>query len=90
MNKGELVAEMASKSGLSEKNAKKALEALIEIVTGELANGGRVQIFGFGTFCTETRSARVGRNPITGDKIDIPEKVVPKFKAGQNFKDSIN
>ena len=89
MNKGELIVEMASKSGLSEKNAKKALDAFIKIVTDELASGEKVQIVGFGTFETGVRSAREGRNPVTGEKINIPEKRVPKFKAGKNFKDSI-
>ena len=89
MNKTELIAEMAAKAGLSKKDTEKALVAFTETVVGELAKGEKVQIVGFGTFEARERAARKGINPLTKQPIDIPASVVPAFKAGRAFKDSV-
>ncbi len=90
MNKAELVAAMAKASGLSQKDAEKALKAFTETVSKELKKKGKVQLIGFGTFETAKRAARKGRNPQTGKDIKIPASVVPKFKAGKALKDAVN
>ncbi len=90
MNKAELVAAMARVSGLSQKDAEKALKAFTETVSKELKKKGKVQLIGFGTFETAKRAARKGRNPQTGKDIKIPASVVPKFKAGKALKDAVN
>lgn len=90
MNKAELVAAMAEAAGISKKAAEQALGAFTSAVTETVANGGKVQLVGFGTFERGTRSAREGRNPQTGEAIKIPATNVPKFKAGKAFKDAVN
>lgn len=90
MNKTELVAAMAEQSGLSKKDAEKALKAFIEITTDTLKKKGSIQLIGFGTFSTAERAAREGRNPATGATIKIKKSVAPKFKAGKALKDSVN
>ena len=90
MNKTELVAAMAEQSGLSKRDAEKALKAFIEITTDTLKKKGSVQLIGFGTFTTAERAAREGRNPSTGAKIKIAKSVAPKFKAGKALKDTVN
>ncbi len=82
MNKAELIDAMAEDAGISKAAAKKALDSFTDHVTGTLAKGGRVSLVGFGSFSTSERSAREGRNPQTGKKIQIPAKTVAKFKAG--------
>lgn len=76
---------MAKKAELSQKDASKALDAFIETVKEELAKGEQVNIIGFGTFKTRIRSARVGHNPATGAKLQIPEKKVKAFKFSHSF-----
>jgi DNA-binding protein HU-beta len=85
MNKADLIDGMASEAGISKAAAKKALDAFTDKVTDTLANGGRVSLVGFGTFSTSERSAREGRNPQTGQTIQIPAKTVAKFKAGSEL-----
>ncbi len=89
MNKNELVAEIAGKSGLSKKDAEKALAAFVETVTESVNKGDKVQLVGFGSFELKCREARMGRNPKTKEAIQIPASRVPVFKAGKAFKDSV-
>ena len=88
-NKADLIDGVASKSGLTKKDATAAVEALFEVVTETLASGERVQIIGFGSFEVRDRAARKGRNPQTGEEIEIPATKVPAFKAGKGLKDSV-
>ena len=89
MNKTELVAAIAEK-GLSKKDADKAVAALIETITETLKKGEKIQLVGFGTFEVRERPARVGRNPITKETIQIPATKVPAFKAGASFKAAVS
>jgi len=90
MNKTELVAAMAEQSGLSKKDAEKALKAFTDVVSEELQKGGKVQLVGFGTFEVSQRAARDGRNPQTGEVMPIAASKAPKFKAGKALKDLVN
>lgn len=90
MNKGELVASISDKSGLTKIDSERALEAIIDSVTEALKNGDEVRLVGFGTFTTSDRPASDGRNPRTGEKIKIPAHRVPKFKAGKQLKDAVS
>ncbi len=90
MNKTELVAAMAEQSGLSRKDAEKALKAFTDVVTDELKKDGKVQLVGFGTFEVSQRAAREGRNPQTGEVMPIAASKAPKFKAGKALKDMLN
>ena len=90
MNKTELVAAMADKSGLTKKDAEKVLNAFTEVVTETIASGNKIQLIGFGGFDTSVRAARKGKNPQTGKEIDIPASKSPRFKAGQALKDAVN
>jgi DNA-binding protein HU-beta len=89
MNKTELVAAMADASGLSKKDAEKALTAFTDTVADALKKGDKVQLVGFGTFEVSERSARTGRNPQTGETIEIAASKTPKFKAGKALKDLV-
>ena len=90
MNKAELVAAMAEKTGLSKKDAEAALKAFTDIVAEELKKGEKNQLVGFGTFEVSERAARTGRNPQTGEEMTIAASKSPKFKAGKALKDSLN
>ena len=90
MNRSELVAAMALKTGSSKKAAAESLKALIEIISEELKNDGKVQLVGFGSFEVRKRAARKGRNPQTKEEIKIPASKAPAFKAGKALKDLIN
>ena len=90
MNKTELISAMSEKSELTKVDTEKALRAFIDTVTEELKNGGKVQLVGFGTFETSERAARTGRNPQTGETIEIKASTSPKFKAGKALKDIVN
>ncbi len=85
MNKSELVSAVAQKSGLTKVDAKKALDGVLEAISEELKNDGRVVLVGFGSFSVAERSARKGINPRTKEPIDIPAKKVVKFKAGSEL-----
>lgn len=89
MNKGELVDILAKKADLSKKDAKLCLDTLTDEVTKALTNKEEVRLTGFGKFTTSDRKARKGRNPQTGEEIDIPARTVPKFKAGKNLKEAV-
>ena len=90
MNKKELVAAVAEQAGLKKVDAEKAIEAFTAVVEGELKNGGKIQLVGFGTFEVSERPAREGRNPRTGETMTIAASKAPKFKAGKALKDAIN
>ena len=89
MNKSELIAKIAEKSGLNQKDAGKALDGLTQAVSDALANGENVTLVGFGTFKVTERKAKKGRNPATGEAIQIPAKKAPIFKAGKALKDAV-
>lgn len=89
MNKTELIAEIAGKSGLSKKDAEKALAAVEESITEAVIRGEKVQLVGFGSFELKYREPRMGRNPRTKEAIEIPATRVPIFKAGKAFKDAV-
>ena len=90
MNKSELVAAIAEKAELSKKDSEKALKAFVDVVTEELKKEHKIQLVGFGTFEVSSRSARTGRNPQTGEEMEIAACKAPKFKAGKALKDAIN
>lgn len=90
MNKTELVAAIAEQAELSKKDSEKALKAFIDVVTDELKKGEKIQLVGFGTFEVIERAAREGRNPLTGEKMNIKASKAPKFKAGKALKDAVN
>ena len=90
MNKTELIAAIAEKTELSRKDAEKALKAFTEVVEEELTKGEKIQLVGFGTFEVSERAAREGRNPQTGETMQIAASKSPKFKAGKALKDAIN
>ena len=83
MNKTELVAAMAEQTNLSKKDAEAALKAFVDVVSEELKKGEKVQLVGFGTFEVSERAAREGRNPQTGETMEIKASKTPKFKAGK-------
>ena len=89
MNKIELAAAVAAAAELSKKDAEKAVNAALEVITETLVKGEKVQIVGFGTFETKERAARSGRNPVTGEAIEIAASRVPAFKAGKALKDKV-
>ena len=90
MNKTELVAAMAEQADMTKKDVEKALTAFTEVVANELRNGGKIQLVGFGTFEVAERAAREGRNPQTGETMQIAAAKAPKFKAGKALKDEVN
>ena len=90
MNKAELVAAIADRTGLSKKDAEAALKAFTDVVADELKKGGKVQLVGFGTFEVSERAAREGRNPQSGEVMKIAASKAPKFKAGKALKDMLN
>ena len=89
MNKTELIAAVAEKTGLTKKDAERVVNATFETVTASLAKGEKVAVAGFGNFEVKTREARVGRNPRTKETIQIPATRLPVFKASKALKDSI-
>ena len=90
MNKAELVAAMAAKTGETKKSAEEFISAFFEVVTSELKKGEKVQVVGFGTFEIRERAARKGRNPQTKEEIRIPASKAPVFKAGKALKVAVN
>ncbi len=91
MNKTELVARVAEKTGLTKKNSQECLEAVLESIQEALVAGDKVQLVGFGTFEVRDRKARQGRNPQQPDKvIKIPASKAPVFKAGKGLKEMVN
>ena len=90
MTKAELVTMVAEKADLTKKDAEKAISALVESISETLAKGEKIQLVGFGTFEVAERAARTGKNPQTGEAINIPASKAPKFKAGKVLKDQVN
>ena len=89
MNKAELIAAVAEKSGLSKKDSEAAVTAVLDVITAALKDGDKVQLVGFGSFEVKSRAARTGRNPKTKETIEIPASKVPVFKAGKALKDIV-
>ncbi len=90
MNKSELIDAVADKSGLTKADSERAVKALVDTVTGALKKGDQVTMIGFGTFLVRERKARQGRNPRTGETIQIKAANNPAFKAGKALKDAVN
>ena len=90
MNKSELVDSIAQSAGLTKEQAAKAVNAFTESVQGALQRGDDVVLVGFGTFSVKERKARTGRNPKTGEEIQIAASKVPSFKAGKGLKEAVN
>ena len=90
MNKSELVDAVAESAELSKAAASRAVDGFISAVTGALTEGDQVALVGFGTFLVRDRAARTGRNPRTGEEIQIPAAKNPAFKAGKALKDAVN
>ena len=90
MNKSELIAAIATKTGETKKDAEATLNAFVNVVSETLAKGDKVQLVGFGSFAVRKRAARKGRNPQTKEEIKIPASKAPVFKAGKALKDLVN
>jgi DNA-binding protein HU-beta len=89
VNKTELINSVAEAAGLTKKDATKAVEAVFDTIQSTLAKGEKVQLIGFGNFEVRERAARKGRNPQSGEEIDIAASKVPAFKAGKALKDAV-
>jgi DNA-binding protein HU-beta len=90
LNKAELIGSVAEQAGMSKKDAEKAVNAVFAAVSDALADGQKVQLVGFGTFEVRERAARTGRNPQTGEEIQIAASKVPAFRAGKALKESVS
>ena len=90
MNKNDLIAQVADASGLNKADATKAVDAVLDAITGALKGGDEVRLVGFGTFSVSSRAAQEGRNPRTGEKITIPASKRPRFSAGKALRDAVN
>jgi DNA-binding protein HU-beta len=89
MNKTELITKVAETTELTKKDATKAVDAVLDAIADALKTGDKVQLIGFGNFEVRERAARKGRNPQTGEEIEIASSKVPAFKPGKQLKDSI-
>lgn len=90
MNKSELIEAIATSADIPKAQAGRALDAMLETVVGALKDGDQVVLVGFGTFSVKDRAARTGRNPQTGEPIQIAAAKIPSFKAGKALKDAVN
>lgn len=90
MNKSDLIAAVMEKTELSKKDASTAVDAVFESIAEELEKGNKVQLIGFGTFEVSERAARTGKNPQTGEEMQIPASKNAKFKAGKALKERVN
>ena len=90
MNKTELIAAVAEKTGMTKKDAEIAVNAAFDTITTSLTKGDKVSLAGFGIFETKTREARIGRNPLTKESIQIPASTAISFKASKTLKDAVN
>jgi DNA-binding protein HU-beta len=90
MNKNDLIAAVADGTGLTKADAAKSVDSVFDTIMASLKSGGEVRLVGFGTFSVANRAASEGRNPRTGEKIQIPASKQPKFKAGKGLKDAVN
>ncbi len=89
MNKAELVNAVAAATDVSKKDSEAVIAAMLDAITDALKEGEKVQLVGFGSFEVKARAARTGRNPRTGENVEIPASVVPVFKAGKALKDAV-
>jgi DNA-binding protein HU-beta len=89
MNKSELIQTVAEAAGIPKAAAGRAVDAIIEAVTGAMRSGDAITLVGFGTFSVRERAARTGRNPRTGEQIKIPASKTPVFKPGKALKDAV-
>ena len=89
MNKAELIAAVAEKTGLSKKDTESVVSATLDTIVAAMAEDEKVQLVGFGSFEVKKRAERIGRNPKTKESITIPASKVPTFKAGKALKDSV-
>ena len=89
MNKAELVSAVAAKTGLSRKDCEKVINTSLDVITETLADGGRVQLVGFGAFEVKERAAHIGRNPHTKEAMEISASRAAGFKAGKALKDAV-
>ena len=90
MNKNDLIDAVAERTSLAKSDSARAVEAVLGAITEALQKGDAVTLSGFGTFATKARAARTGRNPRTGEAIEIPASKVPGFKAGKGLKDAVS
>lgn len=91
MTRSDLIEKLAQKfTSLSKRDVEKAVDVIFDEITTALAKGGRVELRGFGAFSVRKRESRVGRNPRTGEKVNVPPKSVPFFKAGKGLKERLN
>ncbi len=90
MNKNDLISALAEKNNISKTDSAKLVDSMLETITGCLKSGGEVRLVGFGTFSVTNRAASKGRNPRTGEVIDIKASKQAKFRAGKALKDSLN
>ncbi len=90
MNKNDLIAKVAGIAGLSKADASRAVDGVFDSITASLASGNEVRLVGFGTFSVAHRAASQGRNPRTGERIQIAASKQPKFKAGKALKEAVN
>jgi DNA-binding protein HU-beta len=90
LNKTELIGQVAAQTGMTKKDAEKVVNAFFATVEGALKAGEKVQLVGFGTFEVRSRQARKGRNPRTGEEINIPATRIPAFKVGKALKDAVD
>lgn len=90
MNKNELVSQISENCGVSKNDTAKVIDCFFEEVSSTLSDGGEINITGFGKFCVTDRAATEGRNPRTGEKINIAASRVPRFKAGKTLKDAVS
>nr|WP_041608165.1 HU family DNA-binding protein [Halobacteroides halobius] len=98
MTKNDLVDQIAEKTGITKKDTKETVNTMLEVVTENLRNEAKkdaeerskIQFIGFGSFEVRDRSARTGRNPQTGEEMEIPARTVPAFKAGKSLKETVN
>ena len=90
MNKQELIGAVADASGLSKGDASKAVEGVFDAISGALKKGDEVRLVGFGTFSVSKRKASQGRNPRTGEPVDVSAKAVPYFKPGKEMRERLN
>ena len=90
MNKQDLIGQIADRAGLSRSDSSRAVETMLEVITSALKRGDEVRLVGFGNFSVTRRKASVGRNPRTGEPMQIKASTQPKFKAGKGLKDAVN
>ena len=90
MTKAELAEKLALKTNINKKQAEIVINSMIKSINDALANGDKVELRGFGAFSTKQREARTGRNPRTGDSVEVTEKNIPFFKTGKQLREKLN